>query len=92
MFAKPRLNAAERVELLSGKIGGDGETVCSCFGIGSGKICDAVANGARSVEDIGRMLRAGTSCGSCRPEIDSLIQKSLTESGRDQQGSVKRAS
>ena len=92
MFAKPRLNAAERVELLSGKIGGDGETVCSCFGIGSGKICDAVANGARSVDDIGRMLRAGTSCGSCRPEIDSLIQKVLGESDRARQGSVKRAS
>ena len=92
MFAKPRLNAAERVELLSGKTGGDGETVCSCFGIGSGKICDAVANGARSVDDIGKVLRAGTSCGSCRPEIDNLIQKSLGKSDDARRNAVKRAS
>jgi NAD(P)H-nitrite reductase large subunit len=35
-----------------------------------------VAGGCGSVEAVGRTLRAGTNCGSCRPEIARLIATS----------------
>jgi bacterioferritin-associated ferredoxin len=33
----------------------------------------AVASGCRSLDAIGRALQAGTNCGSCRPEIRTII-------------------
>src|SRR5262249_32056924 len=50
-----------------------GATVCSCFNIGVTQIAEAVAAGCRTVEAIGQAVQAGTSCGSCRAEIHSLI-------------------
>ena len=51
-----------------------GPTVCSCFSIGTKTIEQAVACGkAKSVEDIGELLGAGTNCGSCLPEIRKLV-------------------
>jgi assimilatory nitrate reductase catalytic subunit len=32
-----------------------------------------VASGCRSLDAIGRALQAGTNCGSCRPEIRTII-------------------
>ncbi len=55
-----------------------GPVLCSCFGIGINTITRAIESGAvRSVDDIGAALRAGTNCGSCRPEIATLLDKSL---------------
>ncbi|MFC3612890.1 molybdopterin-dependent oxidoreductase [Lutimaribacter marinistellae] len=52
-----------------------GPVVCSCFGIGVNSIIDAVESGkAASVEAVGAALGAGTNCGSCRPEIATLLQ------------------
>ena len=48
--------------------------VCACFGVGLQAIREAVVgDGARTVEDIGRTLRAGTNCGSCLPELKRII-------------------
>jgi bacterioferritin-associated ferredoxin len=33
----------------------------------------AVEAGARTVEDVGRTCEAGTTCGSCHPEIQRLL-------------------
>ena len=82
LFAKPRLSSAERVELLSGNPAtadhDRGEIVCACFGVGVRQISQAVARGSvRSVEEIGKLLRAGTSCGSCKPELSAILQRCL---------------
>ena len=67
------------LDLLSGRPGADapdqGALVCACFGIGVNSITHAIATqGLTSVEAVGRALRAGTNCGSCRPEIGALLQ------------------
>lgn len=50
-----------------------GATVCACFDVGSEQIRTAIAEGARSVEALGACLGAGTNCGSCRPELQDMI-------------------
>jgi assimilatory nitrate reductase catalytic subunit len=63
--------------LLAGRPGGavadPGRRVCSCFGVGVNQIRAAVSEGCDSVAAIGEKTRAGTNCGSCRPEIARII-------------------
>jgi assimilatory nitrate reductase catalytic subunit len=47
--------------------------VCVCFGIGGGQIRAAIKDGATDLAAIGAMTRAGTNCGSCRPEIRAIL-------------------
>ena len=47
--------------------------VCACFQVDAAAIRAAVANGARTVAQIGAMLRAGTHCGSCLPELKRMM-------------------
>ena len=52
-----------------------GATVCSCFSIGINQIVAAIASGrAVTVAEIGEALKAGSNCGSCRPEIARILQ------------------
>ncbi|SRR5579883_53538 len=55
-------------------IGGSEPIVCACFQVGLEAVRQAVSSGtAKNVGDIGRKLRAGTSCGSCLPELKRII-------------------
>jgi assimilatory nitrate reductase catalytic subunit len=70
---------ADRLRILAGRGGGNlpepGAVVCSCFSIGVNQIAAAVsAQGCRSVDAVGALLGAGTNCGSCRAEIQRIIQ------------------
>jgi assimilatory nitrate reductase catalytic subunit len=48
--------------------------VCACFGIGAGRIRNAVTSGtATTVAEIGKATQAGTNCGSCLPELKRMI-------------------
>lgn len=75
------LGATERMALLSGRspvpMPSIGRIVCSCFSVGVNQIAASVADGCRSVGDVGEKLRAGTNCGSCRQEIRSIIEAKL---------------
>jgi assimilatory nitrate reductase catalytic subunit len=52
----------------------DGPVVCACHGVGARTIREAIARiPDASVETIGEMLKAGTGCGSCIPEIRRMI-------------------
>jgi assimilatory nitrate reductase catalytic subunit len=77
LFAADALNDDQRRTLLSGKsmdgLASTGPIVCACFGVGRTTICDAIAGGARSANEIGAQLKAGTNCGSCIPELKRLI-------------------
>jgi assimilatory nitrate reductase catalytic subunit len=81
LFAARKLDAAARSGLLAGRAleGADpGTLVCSCFGVGSKAIATcalALGAGATPVE-IGKKLKCGTNCGSCIPEIQSIIRES----------------
>lgn len=78
LFEKDRVSEADIVGLKLGRsvdpADDVGATVCSCFSVGRNTILDAIRdNGLTSVEGVGRCVRAGTNCGSCQPEIRTLI-------------------
>ena len=55
-------------------IGESSPVVCACFGVGLASIHDALrSRQVASVEDIGRSLRAGGKCGTCLPELRSIV-------------------
>jgi assimilatory nitrate reductase catalytic subunit len=82
LFSQPELDAMDRRYLLLGQRQGGadpGPTVCACFGVGANTIRDAIKSGCRSIEGVGSKLKAGTNCGSCRPEIARLIATQAAE-------------
>lgn len=51
--------------------------VCICKGIKMSRICDAVTNGARTVEEVNRATGSGNGgCGAtrCRPVIEEILK------------------
>ncbi|MFM8444604.1 MAG: molybdopterin-dependent oxidoreductase [Methylococcus sp.] len=77
LFRQERLEDRDRRSLLLGKplSGQDpGRSVCACFGVGINTLRGAIqARGLDSVAAIGRESRAGTNCGSCIPELQTLL-------------------
>jgi assimilatory nitrate reductase catalytic subunit len=74
-FTEPR----DRLRLLAGRAAAASEErgaiICSCFEVGVKQIADAVTAGrCGTVDQIGKELRAGTNCGSCRIEISQIIE------------------
>ncbi len=49
--------------------------ICNCFRVSEAQIHAAIAEGARSVEALGKRLRCGTNCGSCIPELQQLLKR-----------------
>lgn len=52
-----------------------GKQVCSCYNIGEKSINEAIVKGCSSVDELGHTLQCGTKCGSCKPELASLIKQ-----------------
>jgi assimilatory nitrate reductase catalytic subunit len=78
LFSEKAINDEIRLSLLAGKPGAglpdSGPMVCACFSVGENTIKEAINCGkAKSVDDIGTLLKAGTNCGSCLPEIKKLM-------------------
>ncbi len=79
-FAAATLDRDTRRRLLAGRAASGvnlGPVVCSCFGIKRATILEAIRGGTDTVDAVGAQLKAGTNCGSCRPEIKGLIGKAL---------------
>ena len=78
LFGKSVLEKADRQALLSGLppsgTADVGRIVCACFNIGEKSIRTAIQQrGLSTVREVGDCLKAGTNCGSCLPEIKSLL-------------------
>jgi assimilatory nitrate reductase catalytic subunit len=77
LFDKATLDNSERSALLMGRpsqsVPDSGAIVCACFGVGENAICNSISAGAKSVEELGVRLKAGTNCGSCIPELRKLL-------------------
>jgi len=78
MFSMREFTPAARGSLLAGRAiaGSDqGQLVCSCFGVGRNPIaaCARELGAAATAVEIGKRLKCGTNCGSCVPEIQSII-------------------
>ena len=83
LIAKGQLGDTERLMVLSGHstdgMASVGPTICACFGVGLTVITAAIASGeSTDVESIGRLLKAGTNCGSCIPELKKIVARSIT--------------
>ncbi|PKP74721.1 MAG: nitrate reductase [Alphaproteobacteria bacterium HGW-Alphaproteobacteria-6] len=73
-----RLGETAPQEVLAGRSRADrpdpGPAVCACLNVGLNTIRAAIEAGrALSVTALGDVLGAGTSCGSCRPDLAALI-------------------
>jgi assimilatory nitrate reductase catalytic subunit len=78
LFRADCLSAAQRSGLLAGAVGGAaadvGPVICACFRVHRDTIRTAIAtHGLKTVEAVGGVLKAGTNCGSCVPEVRALI-------------------
>jgi assimilatory nitrate reductase catalytic subunit len=74
------IGASATIVVLAGRPGTDmpdpGATLCACFDVGVNTIAYAITQrGLITVEALGAALRAGTNCGSCRPEMKALIAR-----------------
>ena len=71
------LDPNARISLLAGVEAGtapSGDIVCSCFSVGKAAIRSAIRKGKlASAAEIGAVLKAGTNCGSCVPELKKLL-------------------
>jgi assimilatory nitrate reductase catalytic subunit len=80
LFSLNSLSDAERYSLLVGQPSQGqkdaGQIVCSCFGVGQNTLNEAIQSGhVKSVDEIGKKLKAGTNCGSCVPELKQLLAR-----------------
>jgi bacterioferritin-associated ferredoxin len=58
--------------------------VCLCNCVNDRRIEEAVRAGAHTVDAVGEVCAAGTTCGGCRPEIERIIarmEQRLVEAG-----------
>lgn len=56
----------------------DEEIVCGCNGVSKGDILKAVREkGLTSVAEVGKVTKAGTSCGKCKPQVQTLLEAEL---------------
>ena len=53
-----------------------GRLVCSCHGVGEGDLRAAVAAGSATLTALCAATRAGTGCGTCRPEVAAVLAES----------------
>lgn len=51
----------------------DTARICDCNAVAKGDIVEAVLSGARSLRAVCERTRAGTGCGSCRPEVQRIV-------------------
>jgi assimilatory nitrate reductase catalytic subunit len=83
-FEQALISPNDRRALLAGSprsgAADQGHIVCVCFQVGVSRIREAMAAGAATPQEIGRLLRAGTNCGSCLPEIRSLLSDEARQS------------
>ncbi len=77
LLGKP-ISAQERIALLAGlETSGEqqrGRIVCACHGIGEDTINAAIREGCATPAQIGAACKAGTNCGSCIPELKTLLR------------------
>ena len=75
-FGAAALDANARRTLLAGQAGGGidlGPVICACNGIRTAVIQTVIAAGALDLSAIGAACKAGTSCGSCKPELKAML-------------------
>ena len=75
MFARNKLSTTDRLSLLIGQTEQQQDhIICSCFNVGTKELIKTIKEqDLSSVEEITEILRAGSNCGSCIPELKGLL-------------------
>ena len=50
------------------------EEICPCFQVTRKAVCEAIEQGASTVEEIGAKTQAGSACGNCVPQLEELLK------------------
>jgi assimilatory nitrate reductase catalytic subunit len=79
-FTELTVELEHRTHLLAGTTCAErpdpGPIVCSCFNVGKNTITDFIQEfGVDDIDIIGKKLKAGTNCGSCKPELKCLLNE-----------------
>ncbi len=76
-----RIETEMRTRVLAGRAlsesasNGTGPTICACFAVGLETLHHAISSRRlTSLAEIGAVLRAGTNCGSCIPELKAILR------------------
>lgn len=51
------------------------EELCHCRMVPADKVYSSIKQGCTTIEEVGRATLAGTGCGSCRDDIEKLLQQ-----------------
>ncbi|MGI4835395.1 MAG: molybdopterin-dependent oxidoreductase [Janthinobacterium lividum] len=54
-----------------------GKLVCSCNNVGADNLRQAIETGCHSLKELCARTGAGTGCGSCRPEVQRLLEDAI---------------
>lgn len=54
-----------------------GRLVCSCGNVGEGNIVNKISEGCTELKALCQASGAGLGCGSCRPEVQAILEKHL---------------
>ncbi|MFV2060455.1 MAG: molybdopterin-dependent oxidoreductase, partial [Gammaproteobacteria bacterium] len=78
LFTKDILSDIERNSVLTGKPGvgqkDAGKIICACFNVGINTIVSVIEKQSLiSTDEVGEILKAGTNCGSCIPELSQIL-------------------
>ena len=78
LFDKPKLDARDRIALLSGQApttaADPGPLVCACHGVRRNTIVAAIRKHSLvSADGVGRHTKAGTNCGACTSELLRIL-------------------
>lgn len=78
--ALPEARAEMLFPLAPESVGADIESlpdqtqVCNCNGVTKGQVIEAVKDGHRSFKAVCDATRAGTGCGSCKPQVQAILE------------------
>lgn len=81
-FTSLEIDVEQQIKLLVETSGPDcldsGPIVCSCFNVGKNIILDYINESKpNDIDVIGKQLKVGTNCGSCKPELKCLLNETV---------------
>lgn len=59
----------------------DDALVCTCNGVTTGELCQAIAAGSTSIGALKKATRASTGCGGCGPLVKRILDRELAKRG-----------
>jgi ferredoxin-nitrate reductase len=76
------LRSGKKAEAVIGKL------VCSCGNIGEGNIVNRIKEGCTELKALCQASGAGMGCGSCRPEVQAILEKELESAVGNRQSAI----